>query len=262
MSETVATTLADRVAIVELNRPAAMNAVDMDMRRELYTALDGVARNPDIGAVVLTGNGKSFCAGADLKGVGKNPDQSARRTARTLLHDFQPILECITRLDKPVIAAISGGAIGVGMSLALACDFLVMADNAYLLAPFVNIGLIPDGGAAWFLTRRIGYGRALEILMEGQKLQAARCLDLGIANRVVDSATIRDNAISWAAELAGRAPLAMALTKRMARLSLSTGLSEALTMEAEFQSFLANTEDAQEAIAAFGEKRKPQFRSR
>jgi 2-(1,2-epoxy-1,2-dihydrophenyl)acetyl-CoA isomerase len=176
--------------------------------------------------VVLTGSGKSFCSGADLKAAAKNPDQSTRRTARTLLHDFQPILECITRLDKPVIAAVNGGAIGVGMSFALACDFLVMAENAYLLAPFVNIGLIPDGGTAWFLTRRIGYGRALEILMEGQKLEARRCHELGLANRIVAADGLREGALAWAAQLAARAPLAMALTKRIARLSLTTGIPD------------------------------------
>jgi 2-(1,2-epoxy-1,2-dihydrophenyl)acetyl-CoA isomerase len=262
MSETVVTTQLGAVAVIELNRPDAMNAVNTQMRGELYTALDKAARDPAIGAVVLTGSGKSFCSGADLKAAAKNPDQSTRRTARTLLHDFQPILECITRLDKPVIAAVNGGAIGVGMSFALACDFLVMAENAYLLAPFVNIGLIPDGGAAWFLTRRIGYGRALEILMEGQKLEARRCHELGLANRIVAADGLREGALAWAAQLAARAPLAMALTKRIARLSLTTGLSDALTVEAEFQTFLATTQDAKEAIAAFGEKRTPTFQSR
>jgi 2-(1,2-epoxy-1,2-dihydrophenyl)acetyl-CoA isomerase len=259
---TVIVTHERRVAIVELNRPEAMNAVNIPMRRALLTAFDELGRSPDVGAVVLAGAGKSFCSGSDLKKAADNPDTSVRRSARTLLHDFQPILECITRMDKPVIGAVNGGAIGVGMSLALACDLMIMAHNGFLLSPFLNIGLIPDGGAAWFLARRIGYSRAFEVLTDGKKLSAARTLELGIANRVVEADALRASAVGWAEELAQRAPLALALTKRVARLSLSMTLSDALTLESELQSFCANTEDSREAIAAFAEKRAPRFSGR
>jgi 2-(1,2-epoxy-1,2-dihydrophenyl)acetyl-CoA isomerase len=165
-------------------------------------------------------------------------------------------------MDKPVIAAVNGASLGVGMSLALACDLLIMADTAYLKSPFVGIGLIPDGGAAWFLTRRIGYAKTFEVLTEGEKLTAPRCLELGLANRVVATDTLSQDAAAWAAQLAERAPLAMALTKRVARLSMSVGLSEALSLEAELQTLCASTEDAREAIAAFAEKRTPTFQGR
>jgi len=165
-------------------------------------------------------------------------------------------------MDKPVIGAINGAAVGVGMSLALACDLLVMAESAYLLSPFVGIGLIPDGGLAWFLTRRIGYGRTFEILAESQKLPAARCVELGIANRAVPADTLMESAMRWAGDMAERAPIAMALTKRAARLSMSTGLSDALTLEAELQTVCASTLDSREAIAAFREKRSPDFQGR
>jgi len=251
-----------RVATVEFNRPEAMNAVDAPMRHGLLTVFDELARSAEVGAVVLTGAGKGFCAGADLKKAAANPDKSLRRLARSLVHEYQPLFECITRMDKPVIAAVNGGAVGIGMSLALPCDFLVMADNGFLLSPFVSIGLIPDGGAAWFLTRRIGYGRALEVLTDGQKLGAARSLELGIANRVAPPEALLATAQKWAAELAARAPTALALTKRIARLSMSMTLSDALTLEAELQSVCANTEDAREAISAFSEKRAPRFTGR
>jgi 2-(1,2-epoxy-1,2-dihydrophenyl)acetyl-CoA isomerase len=262
MSETVRITFDDRVAVLELNRPDAMNAIDLELRRELLAALDRVARDAHVGAVVITGAGKGFCSGSDLKSAAANPDTSVRRTARTLLHDFQPILETIARLDKPVIAAVNGAAVGVGMSLVLACDLIVMAQNAFLSAPFVSVGLIPDGAAAWFLVQRIGYPRAFEVLAEAHKLGANRCLDLGIANRVVSAQVLREESLKWAASLADRAPLALALTKRIARLASSLGLSETLTIEAEFQTFLAGTDDAREAIAAFGEKRTPRFHGR
>jgi 2-(1,2-epoxy-1,2-dihydrophenyl)acetyl-CoA isomerase len=251
-----------RVVTVVLNRPEAMNAVDTDMRRNLAAAFDSLGRDVNVRAVVLTGAGKAFCSGADLKSAAANPDTSLRRTARTLIHDFQPLIECIGRLDKPVIAAVNGAAVGVGMSLALACDLIVMADNAYLMSPFVGIGLIPDGGLSWFLTRRIGYGRSFEILAEGQRLDAGRCLEMGIANRITAAEEVRANAAQWAASLAVRAPLAIALTKRAARLSMSSNLSDALTLEAEFQTLCASTEDSREAIAAFREKRTPDFQGR
>ena len=252
----------DRVAVVEFNRPDAMNAVDIDMRRTLYTALDGVARDPEVNVVVLTGSGKGFCAGSDLKRAAADTDDSVRRIARTMLHDFQPILECITRMEKPVIAAVNGAAVGVGMSFALACDLMVMAKDAYLLAPFAKLGIVPDGGAAWFLTRRLGYARAMEILMEAQKMDADLCLQAGIANRVVESSQIREAALYWATSLAARAPLALAATKRIGRMAASMTLSETMTLEAELQTFLFRTEDAREAIAAFGEKRTPVYKGR
>lgn len=262
MSNPVNLTRQDRIAVIELNRPEALNAVDVPMRKALLAAFDEVGRDTELAAVVLTGAGRSFCSGADLKEAAADPDTSARRTARTLIHDFSPIVETITRLDKPVIAAVNGAAAGVGMSFALACDLLVMADDASLIPSFTNVGLIPDGGATWFLTRRIGYGLAFEIMAEAQKIPAARCKELGIANRVVEAASLHDSALAWAAQLAARAPLALALTKRVARLSLSAGLSETLNVEAEFQTFLTQTQDAREAIAAFGQKRKPSFSGR
>jgi len=251
-----------RVAVIELNRPKALNAIDMRMRRDLLAEFDEIAGAPDIGAVVLTGAGRAFCSGADIKSAAEHTDVDPRRTAHTLLHDLQPLIECITRMDKPVIAAVNGPAVGIGMALALACDLLVMAEDAYLLAPFAAIGLIPDGGVAWFLTRRIGHTRTFELLIAGEKVIATRCRELGLASRVVESGTLRAEAVRWATEIAQRAPIAIALTKRITRMSLSLGLSEMLTLEAELQATCAATEDAREAIAAFTEKRTPSFRGR
>jgi 2-(1,2-epoxy-1,2-dihydrophenyl)acetyl-CoA isomerase len=262
MSTEIVTSMDGHVATVEINRPQTSNAIDFPMRADLLTAFEDLARSPDVGAVVLTGAGNAFSSGSDLKSAASHPDTSVRRTARTLLHHFQPLIECITRMDKPVIAAVNGAAVGIGMSLALACDLLVMSDKAYLLSPFCGLGLIPDGGAAWFLTRRIGYARAFELLAEGHKVSASRCLELGLANRVVEASALRDTALRWATELAQRPPIALALTKRITRMSLAMGLSEILSMEAEMQTFCAGTEDAREALAAFSEKRSPNFKGR
>jgi 2-(1,2-epoxy-1,2-dihydrophenyl)acetyl-CoA isomerase len=262
MTDDVLVSIADRVALVTLNRPDAMNAVDQGMRRNLLGAFGDLARSPDVRAVVLTGAGRAFCSGSDLKSAASSPDSGPRRVARTLLHDFQPLIECIVRMDKPVIAAVNGAAVGVGMSLVLACDLVVMSETAYLLAPFVGLGLIPDGGLSWFLTRRLGHARTFELLAEGQKLPAARCQELGLVNRTATSNALHAAALQWAREFAARAPLAVALTKRAARQAASLGLSDALNLEAELQTQCAGSDDAREAIAAFKDRRDPVFQGR
>jgi 2-(1,2-epoxy-1,2-dihydrophenyl)acetyl-CoA isomerase len=146
------------------------------------------------------------------------------------------------------------------MSIALACDLMIVAQGAYLMSPFVNIGLIPDGGAAWFLIRRVGYTRAFDLLTSGQKLSAEQCLAWGIANRVAAPMALRDEALTWAAQLADSAPLAIAMTKRALRLSQTTGLADMLGVEADLQVACYASEDSREARAAFVEKRKPTFR--
>ena len=262
MSSTVIVEHQGRVALVQLNRPDAANAINMEMRQALYAELNRIARDPDIGAIVLTATGKNFCAGGDLKGAAASEDKSMRKTARTLLHDIQPLIECISRSEKPIIAAVNGAAAGFGMSLALSCDLLLMADNASLVCPFVNFGLMPDGGGAFFLTRRIGYARAMEVMLGSQKLSAARCVELGLANRQVAASDLIKQALDLASEFAAKPPLAVALTKRIARTAMSASLSDVMSIEAEFQTVLASSEDAREAISAFADKRSPEFRGR
>ena len=252
----------DRVAVLELNRPAARNAIDIELRTALIAALDRLAHDPDVGAVVLGGAGGAFCAGADLRGGSTGGDSTARSAARIVALDFNPLLELLVRVDKPVIAAVDGAAAGFGMSIALACDLVVMAEGAFMLSNFINVGLVPDGGATWSLLRRVGYGRTFEILADAPRLDARRCLELGLANRVVAAGELRDSAVTWAADLAGKAPMAMALTKRLARLSQGAALADALALEAELQALCLATQDTREAMAAFAEKRPPRFTGR
>jgi 2-(1,2-epoxy-1,2-dihydrophenyl)acetyl-CoA isomerase len=262
MTSVIQTQRLGKVALIEMNRPDALNALNKDARTMLAAELEAVARDNEIGAVVLAGAGRAFCAGADLKGDGSAVNTGLLHGARVLQHDFHPLLEYIVKMDKPVIAAVNGAAAGVGMSLVLACDLVVMADNAYLHSNFVNIGLIPDGGIAWLLQRRIGYGRSFEVLADTQKMDAQQCLNLGVANRVVTPESLRDTALEWAARLADRAPIAMALTKRLARVSQTSSLADALAIEVEMQAFCASTEDAREAMSAFVKKQKPTFKGR
>ncbi len=230
-----------RVAVLDLNRPDARNAIDGELQGALLAELESAGRDPDIGAVVLTGAGRGFCAGADLKGGGSG-DPSMRSAARIVTHDFNPLIDSVVKMDKPVLAAVNGGAAGFGMSLALACDLVVMSEDAFLLSNFINVGLVPDGGATWLLQRRVGYGRAFELVADGRKLEAQRCMDLGLANRVVPREQLRSTALEWATELSARAPMALALSKRLARLSQSANLSDALAIEAEMQALCLATE--------------------
>lgn len=262
MTDPVLLSRQERVALIELHRPEVKNALNIDMRKALRRILDEVAVDPGIGAVVITGAGTAFCAGGDFKAIDQAQERTARTTTRSLMHDVQPFLECITRMDKPVIAAVNGPAIGFGMGLALACDLMVMSRTAFLMSQFIRLGLIPDGGAAWFLTRRIGPARAFEVLVSGQKLTADYCLSTGVANRAVDEADVRAESLRWATELAALAPGALALTKRLARMAISNRLDESLMLESEFQGFCSVSEDSREAVAAMTEKRQPTFKGK
>ena len=246
------------VALVTINRPATRNALSGEVAAALHEALVAAAADRDVRAVVLTGAGGAFSAGADLK-EGLPPD---RRVEEVINYRYRPSLELIAGMDKPVIAAIPGPAAGIGMSYALACDLIVMAEEGYLLSPFATISLVPDGGATWFLARRLGYHRAFQICAETEAVRAAECLELGLANRVVPGAELIEHTLSWAAELAERAPLALAGTKHAMRQAMHLSWSDTVTAEAKQQNVCATSADASEGIAAFLGKRKPRFEGR
>ena len=244
-----------QVAIITLNSPETRNALGEAVAAGLHSALMAVAPDPSVRAVVLTGAGAAFSAGADLKeGLPQN-----HRVEDMINSRYRPSLELITGMDKQVIAAVGGAAAGIGMSFALACDLVVMADTGFLLAPFSTIGLIPDGGATWFLARRLGYHRAYQLCIEAERIPAARCLELGLANRVVPADSLLDEAVTWARELAERAPLALSRTKRAMRQAMSLSLGETIALEAALQNECAASADTREGVQAFLEKRKPRF---
>ena len=161
-----------------------------------------------------------------------------------------------------MIAAIGGPAAGIGLSYALACDLVVMSESAYLLSPFASIGLIPDGGATWFLARTLGYHRAYQLCVEAERIGAARCQELGLANTVVEDGRAESEAVAWAASLAQRAPLALARTKQAMRKAMHLSLGETIAEEARLQNACVASEDAAEGVTAFREKRKPEFKGR
>ena len=248
----------DAVALVIMNRPEAMNSFDGELRRDLLHALTLAAADEQIRAVVLTGEGKAFSAGADLKaGL-----PTHTRVEDQINSEYRPILELIAGMQKPVIACVNGAAAGIGLSFALVCDLLVMAEEAYLLSPFSTISLLPDGGATWLLSRQLGYRRAYQLCVEAERIDARRCLEFGLANRLAPSVEVRDVSIEWAHSLAERAPLALARTKLAMRASMSSSFSEAIAYEARLQTRCVTSEDAKEGVSAFFDKRRPQFKGR
>jgi 2-(1,2-epoxy-1,2-dihydrophenyl)acetyl-CoA isomerase len=255
---TVLYRVADGVATVTLNRPEAMNAFDAQLRSDLAAALGAAAENPAVRVVVLAANGRVFSAGADLKAG--FPDGPAVR--HQLREEYKPSLLAIAEMDKPVMSVVNGSAAGIGLSYALAADLIVMGEKAFLLSPFSNIGLIPDGGANWLLPRAIGYPRAFQIAIENERVPAARCLELGLANRVVPDERLQEEAQAWAAQLAQRAPIALALTKRAMRRAAQMSFSDVIDYEAELQAECIDSEDCREGVSAFLEKRKAVFKGR
>lgn len=247
-----------KVAIITISRPDAMNSFNTRLRRELLAAFQRARQDEGVRVVVLTGEGRSFSAGADLKGS----LSSDRPVDQQLQSEYRPIFECIAEMDQPVIAAVGGSAAGIGMSYALACDLLVMAEDAFLLSPFTTISLVPDGGLNWLLVHQLGYRRAFQLSIECERLSAARCVELGLANRTAPAASLVDETLQWAQLLADRAPLSVAATKRAMRHATENGWASTFDVEAPLQRKLRESEDCAEGVAAFFEKRKPQFKGR
>ncbi|MEM9170068.1 MAG: enoyl-CoA hydratase-related protein [Pseudomonadota bacterium] len=245
------------VVQITLNRAESLNAFNERMRIDAVENLARAAADPAVRAVVLTGAGRGFSAGADVR------EGFGRRTVEDLLNtEYAPIMSVVRTCEKPVIAAINGPAAGIGMTLALTCDLRVMSEDAYLMAAFGNIGLIPDGGLSWHLTQGLGYARAFEAAIECQKIPAADCLRAGLVNRVVPADACLQNALDWAASLSERAPISVALTKRAFRAAAQGGLAAAAELEAVYQKTAIATEDFAEGVSALTAKRTPTFKGR
>ena len=248
--------VAERVATITLSRPDALNALDRPMKTELLAALRQVDRDPEVRAVILTGDGRAFCAGQDLN----EPFGGDYPTLEDEVRDrYNPIIMALRRLSKPVIGAINGVAAGAGCSLALACDLRIAAEGASFVLAFGRIGLVPDSGTSWFLPRLVGSARAAELALAGDSLTAADAERLGIVSRVVAGDALMAEAGALAARLAAGSPRAMALAKRALAYAESATLEEALANEAFLQGIAGRSADHAEGLAAFRAKRPPRF---
>ncbi len=248
------------VALITLNRPGRYNAVNQDLVDGISESLDKAKNDDSIRAIVMTGAGKGFCAGADMMVFGEEATPEQRRDY--LIDQYQPLMSQFYNLNKPIIGAINGTAAGVGAAFALACDLRVMSEKSAILFAFINIGLGPDGGASWLLSRQVGYSKAFEIAISGKKVLGQQCLELGLTNRVVENEKILENAINWAKELANRPTLAIGITKQDIVHSMNNDLDSTIAFEAEQQVSAFKSHDLKEGVTAFIEKRKPNFRGK
>lgn len=262
MNDVVLYSVADGVATLTLNRPDQLNAFTADMHAGLLAGIARVAADDNVRCLVITGAGRGFCAGEDLREAMKSMGAGGIDYEGILRERYRPVVLGLQQLPKPVIAAVNGVAAGAGVSLALACDIRLAADNARFMLAFSKIGLIPDAGANWFLPRVVGIGRALELAMTGGSMDAAKAEATGLVNHVFPADEFADRVKAYAAELAQGATAAMGFAKQAIYYGLSHDLAATLAEEGRLQARAGATADHQEGVQAFVEKRPPVFRGR
>jgi 2-(1,2-epoxy-1,2-dihydrophenyl)acetyl-CoA isomerase len=244
------------VATLTLHRPAALNALTVPVKVALREALESIAADRTVRAVILTGAGRAFCAGQDLA---ERDEPDAAPLDVEVRERYNPIIRTLRSMGQPVIAAVNGVAAGAGASLAFACDLRIAAEEARFVLAFGRIGLVPDSGATWFLPRLVGPAKAAELALVGDPVDAAEALRLGLVWRVVPGDQLMTEARELAGRLAAGAPLALSLTKGALDRSLTIDLDEALDGEAKLQGIAGASADHAEGLAAFREKRSPRF---
>src|ERR1700686_1511959 len=259
MSEVILSALDAGVLTLTLNRPEALNALNREMTRALRDGMEAAARDRGVGAVIITGAGRAFCAGADLKDVVARREAGERDLGADLRTNYTPMIRAIRACPKPVIAALNGTAAGAGLSLALACDLRLAAAGTELIVGFVRVGLVPDAGSLFFLTRMLGLSKATELAITGDPLSADDAYRLGLVAAVVPPDQLMAAAMERARKLAAGPRLTYALIKRGMERAIQLDLEQTLELESQLQALAAKTPDAREAIRAFLEKRKPVF---
>jgi 2-(1,2-epoxy-1,2-dihydrophenyl)acetyl-CoA isomerase len=253
--ETVDYQVEGRVATIALNRPKVRNSFNVALRRDLLQAAAHANADNDIRVVILTGNGKSFCAGADLT----DPLPDNFLVQAQIDDEYKPVLMAIYQSPKPYISAVNGAAAGAGGGFAMVCDLTIMGEQAYYYQAFGAIGLIPDCGVSWQLVQQLGKKRVFDLIVSGEKLPAARCVELGLANRVVPDDQLREQALAWALELSDKAPLAMRYSKQALAYAQNASLSDTVSYEAKLQNLAYRSRDFHEGVSAFLEKRPAKF---
>jgi 2-(1,2-epoxy-1,2-dihydrophenyl)acetyl-CoA isomerase len=245
---------------IELNRPDSMNAWDKQFGEELRAAVEEAAADDSVRSVTITGAGRAFSSGADLK-AGFEPTPDGKPDLQSVLRDrYHPIITAIREMPKPVLAAVNGAAVGIGCSLALACDLIIARESAFFMLAFVNIGLVPDGGSSLLVPARVGHARAAEMAMLGERIPALQALEWGLINRVA-AADVFDQEVDALAERLATGPTASyAGSKRQLNAWIYRGMEEQLELEATIQQEMAASGDFLEGVQAFLGKRPPEFK--
>lgn len=254
MYETITYRIENGVAWLTLNRPDKLNAFTSQMNKEIQEAIKKSASSDEVRVIVITGEGRAFCSGQDLSGMDENSN-----LGQVLRDQYGPMMKQISNCEKPIIAAVNGVAAGAGFSLALACDFRLVSEKASFINAFVNIGLIPDSGNLYYLSRIIGHAKALELSVFGEKVSAAEAEKIGLATKVIGVEDWNEQVTAFVENIADRPTKAISLIKRYLEASYHLSFEEFLKEEAEGQRIAGLTKDFQEGVSAFLEKRKAVF---
>ena len=254
--EMILTETRGRVGLITLNRPQALNALNNQLMRELMDALEAFDKNEQIGAMVITGNEKAFAAGADIK------EMADKSFQQIIDRDHVAVFGRIRTIQKPVIAAVSGWALGGGCEIALSCDMIIASESAKFGQPEINIGVIPGAGATQRLTHAVGKAITMEMILNDRRLTAQEAYQFGLVNRVVPVESYLQEALKLAEEIASRAPIAVRVAKTMINQAFDVSLSNGLAEEKQQFYSLFATEDQKEGMRAFVEKRKPQWKGK
>lgn len=257
--ETIEFSIADGVATIALDRPDSLNSFNTVLHDELRGALNEVRDDAAVRAVLLTGNGRGFCAGQDLGDRAVDPSAAMPDLGESVQRYYNPLIRTLTGLEKPVICAVNGVAAGAGVSLALACDIVLAARSASFVLAFSKIGVIPDSGCTWHLPRSVGFARAMGLAMLGGRISAEQAAEWGMIWQVCDDDKLMAEAGELAANLATQPTRGLALIKQALRASLGNSLDEQLELEREYMRTAGRTRDYREGVTAFMAKRKPQF---
>lgn len=260
MTQPILSNIRNGVATLTLNRPEVFNSFNREMALSLQNELDSCASNEDVRAIILTGNGKAFCAGQDLKEV---TDPALNPGFKRILEEhYNPIITKIRAINKPVIAAVNGVAAGAGANIALACDIVIAHEKVSFIQAFSKIGLVPDSGGTFFLPRLIGFAKASALMMLGDKVSATEAERLGMIYKVIRLEDFETEVQTIAGTLAQMPTKALGMTKQLLNASMSTTLGAQLAFESKLQIEAAQSEDYEEGVAAFVGKRKPIFKGK